>query len=148
MQLFLRGAFLSTRQFAPPLNLAARIEGEHGMNVEERKRENALRLVEDHIGRHLAESEKTGELQAAPSFGKPLDYGDGYSETPEDLRMGFKLLKDGGYVPPEVELMQEIEALRRTLETNPNAADASVNQKRLSEMRQRLAMQLEKLRGG
>ncbi len=118
------------------------------MNLEERKRENGLRLVEDHIGRHLAESEKTGELQAAPSFGKPLDYGDGYFETPEDLRMGFKILKDAGYVPPEVELMQEIEALRRTLEAAPDAADAPAQQKRLAEMRQTLTMQLEKLRGG
>lgn len=117
------------------------------MNVEERKRENALRLVEDHIGRHLAESEKSGELQAAASFGKPLDFGDGYFETPEALRMGFKILKDGGYVPPEVELMQEIEALRRTLEAAPDAADALANQKRLSEMRQKLAMQMEQLRG-
>jgi hypothetical protein len=117
------------------------------MNDEEKKRENGLRLVEDHIGRHLAESEKTGELQAAPSFGKPLDYGDGYFETPEDLRIGFKILKDAGYVPPEVELMQEIETLRRNLEAAPDAADASANQKRLSEMRQKLAMQLEKLRG-
>ena len=117
------------------------------MNIEERKRENALRLVEDHIGRHLAECEKTGELQAAPSFGKPLDYGDGYFETPEDLRMGFKMLKDGGYVPPEVELMQQIEALRRNLEDQSDAADAAVNRQRLSEMRQKLAMQLEQLRG-
>lgn len=117
------------------------------LNLEERKRENRLRLVEDHIGRHLAESEKTGELQTAPSFGKPLDYGDGYYETPEDLRMGFKLLKDGGYVPPEVELMQEIEALRRSLEAAPDAADTSVNQKRLSDMRQKLAMRREQLRG-
>jgi hypothetical protein len=118
------------------------------MNVEEKKRENALRLVEDHIGRHLAESEKSGELQAARSFGKPLDYGDGYFETPEDLRMGFKILKDAGYVPPEVELMQDIETLRRSLEAAPDAADASAKQKHLSEMRQKLAMQLEKLRGG
>lgn len=118
------------------------------MNLEERKRENGLRLVEDHIGRHLAESEKTGELQAAPSFGKPLDYGDGYFETPEDLRMGFKILKDAGYVPPEVELMQEIEALRRTLEATPDAADAPAQQKRLADLRQKLTMQLEKLRGG
>ncbi len=117
------------------------------MNADERKRENALRLVEDHIGRHLADSEKTGELQAAPSFGKPLDFGDGYFETPEDLRMGFKVLKDAGYVPPEVELMQEIEALRRTLEAAPAAADAPANHKRLSDMRQKLAMQLEQLRG-
>ena len=116
------------------------------MNLEERKRENALRLVEDHIGRHLAESEKTGELHAAPSFGKPLDYGDGYFETPEDLRMGFKLLKDGGYVPPQVELMQEIEVLRRSLEAAPDATDASASQQRLSDMRQKLAMQLEQLR--
>jgi hypothetical protein len=117
------------------------------MNVDERKRENALRLVEDHIGRHLAESEKTGELQAAASFGKPLDFGDGYFETPEDLRMGFKILKDAGYVPPEVELMQEIEALRRTLDEKPDAPDAAAQRQRLADMRQNLAMQLEKLRG-
>lgn len=32
------------------------------MTVEERKRENALRLAEDHIGRHLAESEMRQKL--------------------------------------------------------------------------------------
>jgi hypothetical protein len=117
------------------------------MNLEERKRENGLRLVEDHIGRHLAESEKTGELQAAASFGKPLDFGDGYFETPEALRLGFKMLKDAGYVPPEVELMQEIEVLRRTLDAVPVAADAFENQKRLAELRQKLALQMEQLRG-
>lgn len=117
------------------------------MNVEERKRENGLRLVEDHIGRHLAESEKTGELRTAASFGKPMDFGDGYFETPEDLRMGYKMLKDGGYVPPEVELMQEIEALRLQLEAAPDAADAAANRQRLAGMRQKLTMQLEKLRG-
>lgn len=117
------------------------------MNVEERKRENGLRLVEDHIGRHLAESEKTGELQTAASFGKPMDFGDGYFETPEDLRMGYKMLKDGGYVPPEVELMQEIEALRQRLEAQPQAPDAASQRLRLAELRQKLSMQLEHLRG-
>ncbi len=117
------------------------------MNAEERKREAALRLVEDHIGRHLMESQKTGELQAAPSFGKPLDFGDGYFETPEDLRMGYKVLKDGGYVPPEVELMQQIQALRSSLADQPDADDAASKHLRLAEMRQKLAMQLEQLRG-
>lgn len=117
------------------------------MNAEEQKRENALRMVEDDIGRHLADSEKSGELRAAASFGKPLDFGNGYLETPEDLRMGFKMLKDGGYVPPEVELMQEIEALRRSLEDQPDTADAAPKRQRLLEMRQKLAMQLERLRG-
>jgi hypothetical protein len=117
------------------------------MNLEERKRQNGLRLVEDHIGRHLKESEKTGELQAAPSFGKPLDFGEGYFETPADLRMGYKVLKDGGYVPPEVELMQQIETLRRSMADQPDAADAPAKHLCLAEMRQKLAMQLEQLRG-
>lgn len=117
------------------------------MNAEEQKRENALRMVEDHIGRHLADSEKSGELRAAASFGKPLDFGDGYCETPEDLRMGYKILKDGGYVPPEVEMMQEIEALRRRLHAEPDAANASTERLRLADMQQKLAMQLEQLRG-
>ena len=31
-----------------------------------------LELLEDEIGRKLAEAEQTGELRSAPSFGKPL----------------------------------------------------------------------------
>lgn len=117
------------------------------MNAEEQKRESALRMVEDHIGRHLADSEKSGALRATASFGKPLDFGDGYFETPEDLRMGYKILKDGGYVPPEVELMQAIKELRCRLDAEPDAANANTERLRLADMRQKLAMQLERLRG-
>jgi len=116
------------------------------VNADERKRENALRLVEDHIGRHLADSEKTGELRSAASFGKPLDFGDGYQETPEALRMGFKALKDAGFVPPEVEMMQTIESLRQKLDNAPDTADATADRRRLSELQQKLAIQMEKLR--
>ena len=67
----------------------------------EREREQRLKLLEDDIGRHLAESAKSGELARAPSFGKPLDFGDGYDETPAELRMAMKVLKDAGVVPAE-----------------------------------------------
>ena len=73
------------------------------MNAEE-KREKRLRLLEDEIGRKLAESQANGELASAPSYGKPLHLGDGYDETPAEMRMGMKILKDAGVVPPEVEL--------------------------------------------
>jgi hypothetical protein len=119
------------------------------MNAEE-KRENRLRLLEDDIGRHLAASQASGELRSAPSFGKPLNLGDGYDETPEELRMGMKILKDAGVVPPELELMQQIEALRLSLEGAPDGAtddDTRVRRQRLSEMRQQLALRLERLRG-
>jgi len=61
------------------------------MNNEE-KRADALRAREDHIGRALKESERSGELKAAPSYGKPLDFGDGYDDTPAELRMPMKIL--------------------------------------------------------
>jgi len=114
-------------------------------NAEE-KREQRLRLLDDHIGRALAESEKSGELRSARNFGKPLDLGDGYDQTPADLRMGYKILKDAGVVPAEVELMRNIEALRQSLEGAPDDAASRAGRQRLSEMQQQLALRLEKLR--
>ena len=118
------------------------------MNAEEKKRENRLRLLEDDIGRHLATSHASGELRSAASFGKPLNLGDGYDQTPEELRMGMKILKDAGVVPPEVEFMQQIEALRLSLDGAPEGADdpdIRAKRTRLSEMRQQLALRLEAL---
>ena len=114
------------------------------MNAED-KRAQRLKLQEDHIGRALAESEKSGELKAAPSYGKPLNLGDGYDQTPADLRMGYKILKDAGIVPPEVELMQTIAGLQAEADAG-SAGDAKALHQRISELRQALAMRLEKLR--
>ena len=50
------------------------------------KREQRLRLLEDHIGRSLTESAASGELRTAPSYGKPLHLGDGYEQTPAELQ--------------------------------------------------------------
>ena len=112
----------------------------------EEKREQRLKLLEDHIGRSLAESESSGELRAAPSYGKPLNFGDGYDETPAELRMPFKMLKDSGFVPPEVELMREIEALRKALAGAPDDATATAGRQALADKRQQLALRMEKLR--
>ena len=75
-----------------------------------------MATLDDHIARSLAESLRNGELKSAPSFGKPLDLGDGYAATPQEWRMPFKVLKDAGMVPPEIETMRELAALRTTLE--------------------------------
>jgi hypothetical protein len=118
------------------------------MNAEEKK-EQRLKLLEDHIGQHLRESERTGELQAAPSYGKPLGFGDGYDETPTELRMGMKILKDAGVVPPEVEAMREAAALEARMNACTDEAERRVLQQQLSEKRQAIALRLEGLaRGG
>jgi hypothetical protein len=115
-------------------------------STEEQKREQRLKLLDDHIGRSLAESEKSGELRTARNFGKPLDLGDGYDETPAELRMGYKMLKDAGVVPHEVQLMRDIETLRQQLQGAADDAAAQAGRQRLSEMQQQLALRLEKLR--
>lgn len=120
------------------------------MNAEE-KREKRLKLLDDDIGRALAESQASGELMSAPSYGKPLDFGDGYGDTPAELRMSMKVLKDAGVVPPEVELMRQVAALREQAEVVRAAGhvdEARRLQQRASELQQAIALRLERLRGG
>jgi hypothetical protein len=115
------------------------------MNIEE-KREQRLKLLDDHIGQHLRGAETSGELKAAPSYGKPLNFGDGYDETPDALRMPMKMLKDSGFVPPEIDLMQRIAALQKSVDACADEAEQRSLRQRISEMQQALALRLEKLR--
>lgn len=102
--------------------------------------------IDEQIAQSLRDSLRSGELQSAASWGKPLDLADGYAQTPEELRMAFKALKDAGFVPPEVETMKRIAALRQVIEADPEAPEAEAMRKRLSELQQHLALRLEKLR--
>ena len=102
--------------------------------------------IDEQIAQSLRESLRSGELESAPSWGKPLDLADGYAQTPDELRMAFKALKDAGFVPPEVETMQQIAALREQLASAPAPADADVLRRRISELQQHLSLRLERLR--
>lgn len=117
------------------------------MNAED-QRANRLKLQEDHIGRAIAESEQSGELRSAPSYGRPLDFGDGYDETPAELRMPMKVLKDAGVVPAEVEGMQRLAALRQAAEAAATPQEAKALRQQASELQQAIALRLERLRGG
>ena len=112
----------------------------------EDERLKRLQLLDDNIGRALRESEASGELRAAPSFGKPLSFGDGYDDTPPELRMGMKILKDAGVLPAEVELMNRIAALQAEADAAPDEAAARPLRQRVAELRQALALRLEQLR--
>jgi hypothetical protein len=105
-----------------------------------------MATFDEQIAQSLREAQNSGELQSAASWGKPLDLADGYAQTPEELRMAFKALKDAGYVPPEVETMKRIAALREVIDADPNAPEAEAMRRRLSELQQHLALRLEKLR--
>jgi len=115
------------------------------VNAEDRRAQR-LQLQEDHIGRALKDSEASGELRAAPSYGKPLAFGDGYDETPADLRMPMKVLKDAGIVPHEVTMMREAAELRARIDTCTDAASLPELQRQLALLQQAIALRLERLR--
>jgi hypothetical protein len=109
---------------------------------------NPLKVIEDHIGEHLRESEASGELRNAPSFGKPLQFNDGYDDTPPELRLAMKILHDAGVVPPEVELMHQLAALRRAAAAAGDAEQARELSKKASDLEQLIKLRLERLSRG
>lgn len=62
----------------------------------------------------IKEAQERGDFDNLKGKGKPIDL-TAYFETPEDLRMAHSLLKNAGVVSPEVELLQEIAALKERL---------------------------------
>ena len=104
------------------------------------------RLLEDHIGEHLRQSEVAGELRTAPSFGRPLRFSDGYDETPAEWRMAMKILHDAGVTPPEVQLLHELAALRREAAAASDPAQAHRLACKASELEQSIRLRLERYR--
>ena len=102
--------------------------------------------IDEHIAQHLREAQSSGELARAKSYGKPFDFGDGYFETPEELRLGYKILKDAGYVPAEVEMFKQVAALREQLASTTDAAAQAALRARIVDLGQRIAVRLERLR--
>lgn len=108
-----------------------------------------MATIDDHIGRQLADSLKSGELQSAPSWGKPLAASEGFEATPDELRLPYKILKDAGVVPAEVLMMQKVAKLKRQLAEATEAGDEErmlAVRLQLSELRQALALRMERLR--
>ena len=64
--------------------------------------------------RKIAEAIARGELSGLPGEGRPLDLGED-PLVPEELRMAFRILKNAGFVPPEVEAMAGIAELERVV---------------------------------
>jgi len=68
------------------------------------------KLIEEKI----REAMEKGEFDDLPGKGKPLDL-DAYFATPEDVRLGYSVMKSANCLPVEVELQNEIESLKARL---------------------------------
>ena len=68
------------------------------------------KFIEDQIQKGMSE----GLFDNLKGEGKPLNL-DEYFNTPEDLRLGYSVLKSGNILPPEVEMLREISDLKEKL---------------------------------
>lgn len=109
-------------------------------------RNTLLREQDERIARDLAESMRSGELQSAASFGKPLAGADGWDETPVEFRMAFKVMKNAGLPPPELAVFKTRAELRAQLEAAIDEAQQQALRQKLADLEQALALRLEGLR--
>lgn len=62
----------------------------------------------------IREAIRKGEFDDLPGFGKPLPPDD-MAGVPEELRMGFQMLKNAGMIPEEMQLRKEMVTLEDLL---------------------------------
>jgi hypothetical protein len=73
-----------------------------------------------------------GEFDNLPGKGQPIDL-DAYFQTPEHLRICYSILKNGSFVPEEVQMLKDIEALREQLASCSDEAQKNQLTKTISE---------------
>jgi hypothetical protein len=81
---------------------------------------------------HIAEERilaaiKRGEFDHLEGAGKPLNLDDDRL-VPPALRMAFRILKNAGFVPPEVEMMRDARELERAIAL----AETDIEKRRLA----------------
>ena len=64
----------------------------------------------------IARARDAGEFDDLPGAGKPLELDDD-ALVPEELRVAYRILKNAGFVPPEVEALKEATSLERLIRT-------------------------------
>ncbi|MCF8106968.1 MAG: DUF1992 domain-containing protein [Desulfohalobiaceae bacterium] len=91
---------------------------------------NPFTILQQLAEQKISQAIEQGELDDLPGQGRPLPRDD-ISHVPEELRMAYRLLKNAGYTPPEVEQRKEITRLVDLLE---NCEDEQVCMRRIQKL--------------
>ncbi|ADU70905.1 DnaJ family domain-containing protein [Pantoea sp. At-9b] len=89
-------------------------------------------LIDQLAEQHILAAQEKGELSNLRGEGAPLLLEDD-SGVPEELRMGYRLLKNAGFLPPELEMRREALEVKDLLrELDPDDHQARELAKKLS----------------
>jgi len=87
-----------------------------------------------------------GDFDGLPGRGKPLQLED-LSHVPPHLRLGYKVLRNAGVAPPEVELRREVYRLDRQIAATQDPDALAELRKRRRDSDLSLAIMLERRAG-
>ena len=93
--------------------------------------------------RRILEAIREGALDDLALRGQPIPREDS-SGVPEELRMGYKILKNAGYLPEELQVKKEILSLQDMLSACTSEDEQQEAQRKLSLRRLQLDMLMEK----
>ena len=82
--------------------------------------------------RKIREAMDNGAFDNLPGKGRPLPPEDDAWGVPEELRMGYKILKNAGCLPQELELRREILTLGDLIRACPDEEEKSALRRRLA----------------
>lgn len=96
-------------------------------------------LIDQLAEQHISEAQKNGELDNLPGSGKKLELDDD-SHVPKELRAAWRLMKNAGFLPPELEIRRE------AIELNELLAGIDPQDDKYVQQSKRLALLTIKLR--
>ena len=93
------------------------------------------------VEERIKKAQKDGHFDNLQGSHKPLNFND--SQVPDELRMGHKILKNAGFLPPEVELRKQI---RHTQDLLDATTDGSPTRPKLTKKLNYLLTKLDATR--
>lgn len=82
------------------------------------------------VEERIKTAQKQGRFDNLDGKGKPLVFED--SHVPNNLRMAHKILKNAGFVPPEVEIRKQMTHVQELMDQEPTPADQAKLHKKLN----------------
>ncbi len=94
-------------------------------------------IVDKIAEQRITEALERGDLDNLPGSGKPIQLDDD-SMVPAELRAAYRILKNAGFVPPQVALRKDIASLQGLIMQTEDEAQARRAARRLSMLMLRL----------
>jgi hypothetical protein len=87
-------------------------------------------LIDKLAEQHILEAQARGEFDDLPAAGQPLHLDDD-TAVPAELRSAYRLLKNAGYLPPELQLRRQISEAEELLAMADSGEEWASHSRRL-----------------